>query len=89
LPNIVIEAQATGLPCIISNTITKEVKIVKQVKFMSLNSSACEWADFALKFQGSCKRNSVKEDIINSGYDINSALKKIECVFFNGENKQL
>ena len=36
MTNVVIEAQATGLPCIVSDTITRECNITEQVKFISL-----------------------------------------------------
>lgn len=44
MPNVVIEAQATGLPSLISSNITSDVKITKNVRFLSLNDSSLVWA---------------------------------------------
>ena len=43
MPNTVVEAQATGLPCVISDTITKEAAITNIVEFVELESSAKIW----------------------------------------------
>lgn len=44
MPNVVIEAQAMGLPCYVSDTITKQAKITDLVSYISLNDSAEKWA---------------------------------------------
>lgn len=48
MPNTVIEAQATGLPCIISDTITREANITGLVDYIPLSHSASEWASAAI-----------------------------------------
>ena len=44
MPNVVIEAQANGLPCVISDTITKEANITNLVKYISLNCDDDNWS---------------------------------------------
>ena len=44
MPNVVIEAQATGLPVVLSDTITREVDITGLVEFCSLSESENIWA---------------------------------------------
>lgn len=44
MPNTVIEAQATGLPCVIADTITREANIANLVTYLPLRD-AKEWAD--------------------------------------------
>ena len=50
LPVTGVEAQASGLPCIFSDTITKEVGLTDKTEFLSLNESPKTWAEHALKY---------------------------------------
>lgn len=44
LPGTVVEAQAAGLPCVVSDTVTKDVAVTELVDYESLNRSPAEWA---------------------------------------------
>jgi len=75
MPNTVIEAQATGLPCIISDTITREANITGLVHYMSLSDPLEQWADQAIK----CileKRIDTKSIFLKEKYDINSVVEE-------------
>ena len=45
MPNVVIEAQATGLPCLISNQITREANITGLVNYLSITEHPKLWAE--------------------------------------------
>ena len=75
MPNTVIEAQATGLPCIISDTITKEADITGLVEYVSLEKTAEEWAEIALSVNIGERRNT-HTDFIENGYDIKQVAEK-------------
>ncbi len=47
LPGMIVEAVSAGLPCLISDSITKEVDVPEYVEYCSLNESAKAWADKA------------------------------------------
>lgn len=68
LPLVGIEVQAAGLPCIMSDSITDELKIIDTVEFISLEKDPQYWADRVL-----CKMNDIRKDtyesIVNAGYD--------------------
>ena len=68
-PVSAIEAQASGLKCLLSDTISKEVDITGNVEFMSLGNSPREWAE-KIKTMLPYKRENTKQKIIESGYDI-------------------
>ena len=75
MPSTVIEAQATGLPCIISDTITREANITGLVHYMSLSDPLEQWADQAIK----CileKRIDTKSIFLKEKYDINSVVEE-------------
>lgn len=81
MPNTVIEAQATGLPCVISDKITKESNITGLVNFISLDENTEYWAEEILKRQ--LDRNTkVKNAFIDSGYRIEDSVRKFEKLVF-------
>lgn len=45
LPMCVVEAQAAGLPCFVSDTVTREVKLTDLVTYCSIELPDDEWAD--------------------------------------------
>lgn len=71
MPNVVIEAQATGLPCLVSDSITSECKLTNIVKFLSLQDSATRWAEEAIKYADITDRESYGQKVKDCGYDIN------------------
>lgn len=45
LPVVAVEAQASGLPCILSDKITKEVDVTGSISWNSIVSSPRSWAE--------------------------------------------
>jgi len=71
MPNTVIEAQATGLPCIIADTITREADITGLVQYLPLELESAEWAQCALEAANAPRRDT-HSDFIQNKYDIQS-----------------
>lgn len=69
MPNTVIEAQATGLPCVIADTITKEANITGLVQYLSLESPLDYWAETALAMVAD-ERSDTSQMFLEHGYDI-------------------
>lgn len=84
LPGTVVEAQTTGLPCLISDTIAKEVGITKLVTYKSIQENPAEWADYVLKHQDYV-RESKYEQIAAAGYDVKAQAKRYEKFYISGE----
>lgn len=74
MPNVVIEAQANGLPCIISDTITREADVTNLVKYNSINNTEI-WVSDIISMSKT-KRIDTKSVMKKSGYDINSVLQQ-------------
>jgi glycosyltransferase involved in cell wall biosynthesis len=77
LPTTVVEAQATGLPCIISDRITEDVDLSPLVQRLSIDNTAL-WAKVLAYPQ---PRQNVQSDIIASGFEINSAAAKLSQLY--------
>lgn len=81
LPLTLIEAQAAGLPCLISDTITEDVIVTKGlVQMQSIDEDAAEWAIKAMAMQAT-ERVCQKEMIAENGYDIDALVKWYENYF--------
>ena len=80
MPNTVIEAQAAGLPCVISDTITKEADITGLVSYLPLTDVG-KWADCVQR--AACTgRMDTKKLFYEQHYDIASQAKLfVKCVF--------
>lgn len=83
MPGTVVEAQAAGLPCLISENITKQVKITELVTYMSLNCSTEEWADKLLNLG---EREKLPLLIEESLYDVNAQVKYYVDLYSNSED---
>ncbi len=49
LPNVVLEWQASGVPCVVSDAVTRECAVTCLVSFLSLDAGAAAWADALLE----------------------------------------
>ena len=73
LPFVVIEAQAAGLPCLLSDRITEEVAILDTTILYPLEKSKQEWADLMTEMLSRGRKNGVKEKMKENGYELISA----------------
>lgn len=77
LPFVGIEAQTAGLPCLFSDTITKEVKILPNVEFLSLNDSPSLWSEKISQLIDQNSRKNLLSEISNAGYNIKIEAQKL------------
>ncbi len=78
LPVVGIEAQASGIDCFFSDTITTELKINDNVKFLNINNTK-EWCENIMKI---AHRNKQCSDKLINDYDIKNCINKITNILF-------
>lgn len=73
-----LEAQAAGLPCLLSASVPKETKLTRNVEFIPAEDPAI-WAEHMLNM---LERHEIRRDeaqtIADAGYDIGTAAQRLE-----------
>ncbi len=78
-----VEAQASGLKCIVSKNVSRESDLTKNMNFLSLDSSLEHWADTILKSEPLTIREQAIEVIRKSGYGIEGSVKLVEGIYYD------
>lgn len=78
LPVTLVEAQASGLPCFVSDKVTKMVKITDLLHYLPLNNNPIEWAEHIKSFSKEQCRKSYLNDVLKSDFNICNTVRIIE-----------
>lgn len=88
LPVTLIEAQAAGITCLISDVITEEVDIIKEIVYrISLEEAPFVWAEKVVELRG--KKESYSKErclqiISNSPFNIKNSVSKLCSLYHYG-----
>lgn len=81
-PLTLLEEQANGLDCIVSDRIGKEVNLSGNVEFYPIDCGPELWADVIIAHKIGSERKLKSEDaikkIVNAGYDIKGSVRMLE-----------
>ena len=86
LPVTLIEAQAAGLKCFVSDVVDKKVDITGLIDFISLKKNAKQWAEQILKNKDYSRTNTY-DKIVANGYDIKENAKQLEKFYLQEYKK--
>lgn len=84
LPTVVIEWQISGLPSLISDTITSECVIMENVKRLSITSGVKEWINEIIQIEPEdrCKkRDAIISAMRENGYDIEYDAERLKNMY--------
>lgn len=87
LPGTVVEAQAAGLKCLMSDTICTEVAVTDLVKIMSIQEKAAKWADY-IRNTASYERRSHVEEMQKAGFDVKAQAEIMMEFYESGKWKR-
>lgn len=80
LPFVLVEAQAAGLPCTVSENVSKESNICGEAEYLSLECEKGVWADTIINHKLRGERGEYAEIVREKGYDIKQTVKRIETL---------
>lgn len=81
LPVTMVEAQASGLPCVISDKVPIQCDITGNVQVVALEEQPKVWAEKILQFAERFERKDTRELIEQAGFDIGQNAKWLETFY--------
>ena len=83
-PIVLIEGQTAGVPCLVSDTITKQVAVTDLVKYKSIKQSAEEWANVLENMsQNKINREIYLSQMYKNGFDVSSMVREVSSVLLH------
>jgi glycosyltransferase involved in cell wall biosynthesis len=83
LPVTLIETQASGLPALVSDRVTREMDMVGLIRFLPLEEDAACWADAIANAQINEDRSAYARKVLEAGYDICDQAHKLGAFYLN------
>lgn len=77
-----LEAQCAGLPCLVSDSIPKEISVTDLITYYSLNRSAEDWANLLLKLP-EVNRDVYYKKVAEAGYDIKQNAEWLQSYYLS------
>ena len=65
-----VEAQAAGLPCVISDRVPVECDITGNVTVVTLDETPEKWADVVINQMNNFEKKDTYSQIVEAGFDI-------------------
>ena len=80
LPTVLLEAQAAGLPCFISDRISKDIDITDLITRLSIEDVPYSWA-LRISESGKCSNRESYNEIVNKKHGITTAIQALTEIY--------
>ena len=88
LPVVLVEAQAAGLRCVVSDKVSDECQITDLVSKISLEAPASQWAK-SIIYKAANKRENTSETLREAGYDVVSNARWLQNYYLEKWNEEV
>lgn len=76
---VLVEAQSTGLKCLVSDTVTRESGLTGNIRFLPLEEA--RWIDALLTMDTCYEREHARAEVAVAGYEIRRQIKEVERLY--------
>lgn len=83
LPFVLVEAQAGGLPCVVSSAVSKEADLTGLVRFVDLSEAPAAWADRVLEARTQSRPDTARQ-LIDAGYSMEDTARAVGEILEKG-----
>ena len=79
LPFVLVEAQAAGLPCVVSSTVSREANLTGIVEYLELTERTDIWANKILE---ACRKERLDttQQLIDAGYSVKDTARLVSSI---------
>ncbi len=88
LPGVLVEAQAAGLKCFVSDTVTQEAKVTDLVTYLSIEQPAGEWAK-KISAEAVYERRDTYQTMRDAGFDVETQAVGYRLFYQKGDSSLL
>lgn len=88
LPGVLVEAQAAGLCCLVSDTVTREAKATELVTYLSIEEPPARWAEELLKRADYVRRDTAQE-LRGAGFDVCTQAAGYQQFYLTGDSSKI